>query len=190
MDGWARIEGCLWISRLGFTYCFYLYSRVIEVEFLCRIYVCKLCYFYISVKPSTDRQGVIFPAWRPALCRVEKPQYFQWVDRVVDYSKKSYPWNLNLKVSNSSILEWDGAFWRNKVVYHEESDFFPQGVASSLVVSMQLLKVIWVLSPQPWHVASLTIFRATKNDILEIWEVLLLQVVEDEDDPSCLVGAS
>ncbi len=40
------------------------------------------------------------------------------------------------KVLNSVILEWDGAFWRNKVVCHEVLQFLSQGIGSSSVVSM------------------------------------------------------
>ncbi len=45
------------------------------------------------------------------------------------------------KVLNSSILQGDHAFCRNKVVCHEVSELIPQGIGPSSIVCMQIPEV-------------------------------------------------
>ena len=84
-------------------------------------------------------------------------------------------------VSYSAILDGHQLDRGYEVVSHELSDFFPQSPESSMVVNVEIVEIIWVLSPQPLLVVTLIIFRVVKVDVMEVREVLPHQVLQDVD---------
>ena len=94
------------------------------------------------------------------------------------------------KVSNSSVLEGDGAYITHKVVGHEVlGDHFPM---HWLFLGCWLVGARYqqLLDATTLATSSLIIFRPIQVDVLQVWELLAHQVVQDHtarDHPSYLV---
>ena len=78
-----------------------------------------------------------------------------------------------MDVVTDSFLELHGILWSHTVVGYVVSKFPSQCVGSSTVVYLEVPEFTNILSPQPWLVVALVIFRSIHIDVEQVWEVLI-----------------